>query len=93
VVYGTGFRCNAAAHFPRPRSWPAGAFRWRTFRSCARADRRRRRPRFAFAGPDSHPACINSNVVVPEVPDGDRTIVAELRGLLTKPDLMLAVQH
>ena len=46
----------------------------------------------AFAGLIS-PGLYQFNVVVPEVPDGDRTIVAELRGLLTKADLMVAVQH
>jgi uncharacterized protein (TIGR03437 family) len=45
----------------------------------------------AFAGLIS-PGLYQFNVVVPEVPDGDRTIVVELRGLLTRPDLMLAVQ-
>jgi uncharacterized protein (TIGR03437 family) len=44
-----------------------------------------------FAGLIS-PGLYQFNVVVPELPDGDRTIVAELRGLLTRPDLMLAVQ-
>jgi uncharacterized protein (TIGR03437 family) len=46
----------------------------------------------AFAGLIS-PGLYQFNVVVPEVPDGDRTIVAELRGLLSRVDLMLAVQH
>jgi uncharacterized protein (TIGR03437 family) len=39
------------------------------------------------------PGLYQFNFVVPEVPDGDRTVVAELRGLLTKSDLMLTVQH
>jgi uncharacterized protein (TIGR03437 family) len=39
------------------------------------------------------PGLYQFNLVVPEVPDGDRTIVAELRGLLTRADLMVAVQH
>jgi len=46
----------------------------------------------AFAGLIS-PGVYQFNVVVPAVPDGDRAIVAELRGLLTRADLMLAVQH
>jgi uncharacterized protein (TIGR03437 family) len=48
--------------------------------------------RIAFAGLIS-PGVYQFNVVVPEVPDGDRTIVAELRGLLTRADLMVTVQH
>ena len=46
----------------------------------------------AFAGLIS-PGLYQFNVVVPQVPDGDQTIVAELRGLLTKADLMVAVQY
>src|SRR5262249_54017683 len=46
----------------------------------------------AFAGLVS-PGLYQFNVTVPEVPDGDNTIVAELRGLLTRADLMIAVQH
>ncbi len=46
----------------------------------------------AFAGLVS-PGVYQFNVVVPQVSDGDQTVVAELRGLLTRPDLMLAVQH
>lgn len=46
----------------------------------------------AFAGLIS-PGVYQFNVVVPQVDDGDRTVVAELRGLLTRSDLMLSVQH
>jgi len=46
----------------------------------------------AFAGLIS-PGLYQFNVVVPQVPDGDQTIVAELRGLLTRADLMVSVQH
>lgn len=46
----------------------------------------------AFAGLIS-PGLYQFNVVVPEVPDGDRAIVVELRGLLTKADLLLTIQH
>jgi uncharacterized protein (TIGR03437 family) len=46
----------------------------------------------AFAGLIS-PGVYQFNLVVPEVPDGDQTIVAELRGLLTRSDLMVSVQH
>jgi uncharacterized protein (TIGR03437 family) len=45
-----------------------------------------------FAGLIS-PGLYQFNFVVPEVPDGDRTVVAELRGLLTRADLMVTVQH
>jgi uncharacterized protein (TIGR03437 family) len=45
-----------------------------------------------FAGLIS-PGLYQFNFVVPEAPDGDRTVVAELRGLLTRSDLMLTVQH
>jgi uncharacterized protein (TIGR03437 family) len=46
----------------------------------------------AFAGLIS-PGLYQFNVVVPPLSDGDQTIVAELRGLLTRSDLLLAVQH
>jgi uncharacterized protein (TIGR03437 family) len=46
----------------------------------------------AFAGLIT-PGLYQFNVVVPQVADGDQTIVAELRGLLTRPDLLLTVQH
>ncbi len=46
----------------------------------------------AFAGLIS-PGVYQFNVVVPPLADGDWTIVAELRGLLTSPDLLLSVQH
>jgi uncharacterized protein (TIGR03437 family) len=46
----------------------------------------------AFAGLIT-PGLYQFNIVVPQVPDGDQTIVAELRGLLTRSDLMLSVQH
>jgi uncharacterized protein (TIGR03437 family) len=46
----------------------------------------------AFAGLIS-PGLYQFNVVVPQVADGDQTIVAELRGLLTRADLLLTVQH
>lgn len=46
----------------------------------------------AFAGLIS-PGLYQFNVVVPPLNDGDQTIVAELRGLLTRSDLLLAVQH
>jgi uncharacterized protein (TIGR03437 family) len=39
------------------------------------------------------PGLYQFNIVVPQVNDGDQTIVAELRGLLTRSDLMLTVQH
>ena len=45
-----------------------------------------------FAGLIS-PGLYQFNFVVPEVPDGDRAVVAELRGLLTRSDLLLTVQH
>jgi uncharacterized protein (TIGR03437 family) len=46
----------------------------------------------AFAGLIS-PGLYQFNVVVPPLDDGDRTIVAELRGLLTRSDLLLSIQH
>jgi uncharacterized protein (TIGR03437 family) len=46
----------------------------------------------AFAGLIS-PGLYQFNVVVPALPDGDLPIVAELRGLLTRADLMVTVQH
>ena len=46
----------------------------------------------AFAGLIS-PGLYQFNVVVPQIADGDQTIVAELRGLLTRADLLLTVQH
>jgi uncharacterized protein (TIGR03437 family) len=46
----------------------------------------------AFAGLVT-PGLYQFNVVVPQVPDGDQPIVAELRGLLSSSNLMLAVQH
>jgi uncharacterized protein (TIGR03437 family) len=46
----------------------------------------------AFAGLIS-PGVYQFNLVVPEVPDGDQTLVAELRGLLTRADLLVSVQH
>ena len=46
----------------------------------------------AFAGLVT-PGVYQFNIVVPQVPDGDQPIVAELRGLLTRPDLLLTVQH
>ena len=47
----------------------------------------------AFAGLVT-PGLYQFNVVVPaQLPDGDQTVVAELRGLLTRSDLLLAVQH
>jgi uncharacterized protein (TIGR03437 family) len=46
----------------------------------------------AFAGLIS-PGLYQFNVVVPPLGDGDQTVVAELRGLLTRSDLLLAVQH
>jgi uncharacterized protein (TIGR03437 family) len=46
----------------------------------------------AFAGLIS-PGLYQFNVVVPPLDDGDWTIVAELRGLLTRSDVLLSVQH
>jgi uncharacterized protein (TIGR03437 family) len=46
----------------------------------------------AFAGLIS-PGVYQFNVVVPQVDDGDKSAVAELRGLLTRPDVLLTVQH
>ena len=46
----------------------------------------------AWAGLIS-PGVYQFNVVVPQVPEGDRSIVAELRGLLTQPDLLLTIQR
>ena len=39
------------------------------------------------------PGLYQFNVVVPQVADGDQTVVAELRGLTTRPDLLVSVQH
>ena len=46
----------------------------------------------AFAGLIS-PGLYQFNVVVPQVADGDQSVVAELRGLQTRADLLLTVQH
>lgn len=46
----------------------------------------------AFAGLIS-PGLYQFNVVVPAVDDGDVAVVAELRGLLTRPDLLLTVRR
>jgi uncharacterized protein (TIGR03437 family) len=45
-----------------------------------------------FAGLIS-PGVYQFNVVVPQIDDGDKPVVAELRGLLTRSDLLLPVQH
>ncbi|MCU1236185.1 MAG: hypothetical protein JWP63_4152 [Candidatus Solibacter sp.] len=46
-----------------------------------------------FAGLIS-PGLYQFNVVVPpQVPDGDQAVVAELRGLLTRADLLVPIQH
>lgn len=39
------------------------------------------------------PGLYQFNVTVPTLPDGDYPLIAELRGLLTSPNLMLTVQH
>jgi uncharacterized protein (TIGR03437 family) len=39
------------------------------------------------------PGLYQFNVVVPNVPDGDQTVVAELRGLVTQSNLMVSVQR
>ena len=46
----------------------------------------------AFAGLIS-PGVYQFNVVVPQVGDGDQSVSAELRGLLTRADLLLTVQQ
>jgi uncharacterized protein (TIGR03437 family) len=46
----------------------------------------------AFAGLIG-PGLYQFNVVVPNVPDGDQTVVAELRGLATQSNLMVTVQR
>jgi uncharacterized protein (TIGR03437 family) len=46
----------------------------------------------AFAGLIS-PGLYQFNVVVPQLPDGDQPVVAELRGLLSSSSLLLAIQH
>jgi uncharacterized protein (TIGR03437 family) len=46
----------------------------------------------AYAGLIS-PGVYQFNVVVPQLAAGDQLVVAELRGLLTQPDLLLTVQH
>jgi uncharacterized protein (TIGR03437 family) len=46
----------------------------------------------AFAGLIA-PGLYQFNVVVPNVPDGDQTVVAELRGLASQSGLLLAVQR
>jgi uncharacterized protein (TIGR03437 family) len=46
----------------------------------------------AFAGLVA-PGLYQFNVVVPQVTDGDQSVVAELHGLLTRPDLLVTVQH
>ena len=46
----------------------------------------------AYAGLIS-PGLYQFNVVVPALADGDYSVIAELRGLLTSPNLMLTVQH
>ena len=46
----------------------------------------------AFAGLIS-PGVYQFNVVMPQVDDGDRTVVVEFHGLLTRSDLLLSVQH
>ena len=39
------------------------------------------------------PGVYQFNVVVPQLEDGDKPVVAEFRGLLTRPDLVLTVQQ
>lgn len=39
------------------------------------------------------PGLYQFNVVVPQLGDGDQSVVAELRGLLTQSDLLLTIQH
>ena len=46
----------------------------------------------AFAGLIS-PGVYQFNVVVPQLSEGDKPVVAELRGLLTQPDLLLPIQR
>uniref|UniRef100_Q02AE4 IPT/TIG domain-containing protein n=1 Tax=Solibacter usitatus (strain Ellin6076) TaxID=234267 RepID=Q02AE4_SOLUE len=46
----------------------------------------------AYAGLIS-PGLYQVNVVVPQLADGDYAVIAELRGLLTSPNVMLTVQH
>jgi uncharacterized protein (TIGR03437 family) len=48
--------------------------------------------RIAFAGLIS-PGLYQLNVIVPQVDDGDVPVVAELRGLLTRPDILLTVRR
>jgi len=89
VVYGTGFgatqppiSATALVPSPLPLANPQDLRIRIGGVDCA----------IAFAGLIS-PGLYQFNVVVPEVPDGDRALVAELRGLLTKADLQLTIQH
>jgi len=73
-----------------PPTWKEtpGSVEWRPGTSVLRVRIGGADAAIAFAGLIS-PGVYQFNVVVPAVPDGDRTIVAELRGLLTRADLML----
>jgi len=46
----------------------------------------------AYAGLIS-PGLYQFNVVVPQLTEGDKSIVAELHGLLTQSDLLLTIQR
>ncbi|MCX6629570.1 MAG: hypothetical protein NTW28_18280 [Candidatus Solibacter sp.] len=89
VLYGTGFGAtqppiSATALVPAPLS-------------LARPEDLRVRiggldAAMAYAGLIS-PGVYQFNVVVPQVGEGDQSVVAELRGLLTQPNLLLTVQR
>jgi uncharacterized protein (TIGR03437 family) len=87
VLYGTGFGVtqppiSATSLVPSPLPLRAEDVRIRIGGVDAA---------IAFAGLVS-PGLYQFNVVVPDVPLGDRPVVAELRGLLTQADLLLTVQ-
>ncbi|MEO8597149.1 MAG: hypothetical protein ABI759_27770 [Candidatus Solibacter sp.] len=89
VLYGTGFGATVPAvsaatlvPAPAPLAHPED-LRIRIGGIDSRVD---------FAGIVS-PGLYQFNVVVPQVADGDQTISAELRGLLSQPTLLLTVQR
>ena len=90
VLFGTGFGATNPRYRrpPRcPRPLPLGSS-GKTFASASAGSMQP----IAFAGLIS-PGLYQFNVVVPQVDDGDVPVIAELRGLLTRPDLLLSVKR
>ena len=89
VLYGTGFgptqpafSATAPVAAPLPLAPPTGlAIR------IAGVD-----ASIAYAGLIS-PGVYQFNVVVPQIPDGEAPVIAEMRGLLTQTALYLTIQH